>query len=168
MKLFELEVPEIEEGLHRDQGRGARPRHPRQDRRQVERPAARPAGHLHRHARLARHRGDQRARRRARRHHPVVGGSGEVRHQRAGAGRDLVDRRRRGEAQHGRRRRRGEPRDRDRPPRPERAPRLRAHRLGAQPDERRGVAEEARAKSGSGCGSCSWTSSTSTRRSPTS
>ena len=53
-------------------------------------------------------------------------------------------RRRRGEAQHGRRRRRGEPRDRDRPPRPERAARLRAHRVGAEPDERRGFAEEAR------------------------
>ena len=118
-------------GPDRDQGRRARPRHPRQDRRQVERPAARPAGHVHRHARLARHRGDQRARRRARRHHPVLGGSGEVRHQRAGAGRDLVDRGRRGEAQHGRRRRRGEPRDRDRPARPERAARLRAHRAGS-------------------------------------
>ena len=55
-------------------------------------------------------------------------------------------RRRRGEARDGRRRRRGEPRDRDRRQRPERAPRLRAHRLGAQPDERRGVAAEARGR----------------------
>ena len=38
----------------RDQGGGARPRRPRQDRGEVERSAARPAGHLHRHARLAR------------------------------------------------------------------------------------------------------------------
>ena len=41
-----------------------------------------------------------------------------------------VDRRRRGKAQHGRRGRRGKSRDRDRPQRPERAPRLRAHRAG--------------------------------------
>ena len=38
----------------RDQGGGARPRHPRQDRGQVERSAPRSAGHVHRHARLAR------------------------------------------------------------------------------------------------------------------
>ena len=152
----------------RDQGRGARPRHPRQDRGEVERPAPRSAGHVHRHARLARHRGDQRARRRARRHHPVLGRPGEVRHQRARAGRSAVDRGRRGKARDGRRRRRGEPRDRDRPQRPERAPRLRAHRLAAEPDERRGVAAEAARGNRPPARSSSWTSSTSTRKSPTS
>ena len=39
---------------HRDQGRRTRPRHPRQDRGEVERPAPRSARHVHRHARLAR------------------------------------------------------------------------------------------------------------------
>ena len=133
---------------HRDQGRGARPRHPRQDRGQVERPAPRPAGDLHRHARLARDRGHQRARRRARRHRPVVGRPGEAGGQRARARRGAEHRRRRGEALDGRRRRRGEPRDRDRAQRPERAPRLRAHRLAPEPDERRGVAEQARGGDG--------------------
>ena len=71
MRLFELEVPEIEEGLIEIKAAARDPGSPRQDRGQVERPAPRPAGHLHRHARLARDRGDQRARRRARRHHPV-------------------------------------------------------------------------------------------------
>ena len=52
--------------------------------------------------------------------------------------------------------------------RPERAPRLRAHRLAAQHDDRRGVAEEARRGEASGCASSSWRSSTSTRKSPTS
>ena len=92
----------------------------------------------------------------------------QVRDQRAGAGRDVEHRRRRGEARDGRRRRRGKPRDRDRPQRPERAPRLRADRLGDQPDERRGIAAEARGRRASGCARCSSTSSTSTRKSPTS
>ena len=152
----------------RDQGRGARPRHPRQDRGEVQRSAPRSAGHVHRHARLARHRGDQRAGRRARRHHPVLGGSGEVRHQRAGAGRSAEHPGRRGKARDGRRRRRGEPRHRDRPQRPERAPRLRAVRLAAEPDERRGIGAEAGESRPGACASSSWTSSTSTRKWPTS
>ena len=99
----------------RDQGGRARPRHPREDRgaSRTTRGSIRRAPASACAARASR--GDQRARRRARRHHPVFRGSGEVRHQRAGARGNLVDRRRRGEAQHGRRRRRGESRDRDRP-----------------------------------------------------
>jgi N utilization substance protein A len=54
VKLFELEVPEIEEGLPRDQGRRPRPGPARQDRREIQRPARRSRGHLRRHARLAR------------------------------------------------------------------------------------------------------------------
>ncbi len=118
-------------GPDRDQGGRARSRHPREDRRQVERSAARSAGYLHRHARLARHGGDQRARRRARRHRAVVRRPGEARDQRAGAGGGAEHRRRRGAARDGRRRRRGKPGDRHRPQRPERAPRLGADRAGS-------------------------------------
>ena len=93
---------------------------------------------------------------------------GEVRDQRARAGRSAEHPGRRGEARDGRRRRRGEPGDRDRPQRPERAPRLRAHRLAVEPHERRGIGAEAGDRRPAACASSSWTSSTSTRKSPTS
>jgi N utilization substance protein A len=87
MKLFELEVPEIEEGLleiksaARDPElrRCARPRRARQDRGVHQRQAHRPDRHLRRHARLARAGGDAGTGRRARRHRAVVGRPGAVR-----------------------------------------------------------------------------------------
>ena len=130
-------------GPARDQVGGARPRHPREDRGAHQRQAHRPDRHLRRHARLARAGGHAGARRRARRHRAVVGRPGAVRDRRAGAGRSVVHRRRRGEARHGRGGRRGEPRGGDRPQRPERAPRLRAHRLADQPHDRGRVDQEA-------------------------
>ena len=75
---------------------------------------------------------------------------------------------RRGKARHGRGGRRGEPRGGDRPQRPERAPRLRAHRLADQPDDRGRVDQEAAGGERPRQGSSSWRSSTSTRKSPTS
>ena len=90
MKLFELEVPEIEEGLleiksaARDPGIRAKIAVHTNDQR-ID-----PDRHLRRHARLARAGGDPGARRRARRHRAVVGRSGAVRDQRAGAGRGVA------------------------------------------------------------------------------
>jgi N utilization substance protein A len=66
----------------RNQGGRPRCRHARQDRCQVERSAGRSDRYLRRHARFARDGGDQRAFRRARRHHPLVRRSGPVRHRR--------------------------------------------------------------------------------------
>jgi N utilization substance protein A len=73
VKLFELEVPEIEEGPARDQGRRPRPGPARQDRGQVERPAHRSGRHLRRAcAARACRRSPRSSAGRARRHHPVV------------------------------------------------------------------------------------------------
>ena len=93
---------------------------------------------------------------------------GAVRDRRAGAGQRVVDRRRRREARDGRRGRRGEPRDRDRPRRPERAPGVRADRLADQHHDGRGIGAEAGRGIRRASASCSWRSSTSTRKSPTS
>ncbi len=96
IELFKLEVPEVGQGLiqilgaARDAGVRAKiaVKQPR--------PAHRPGRRLRRHARLARAGGLQRDRRRARRHHPLRGQPGAVRHQRDAAGRGHLDRRRRG------------------------------------------------------------------------
>ena len=166
MKLFELEVPEIEEGLLEIKAAARDPGLRAKIAVRVARPAHRPDRHLRRHARFARHAGDQRTRRRARRHRPVVGRPGAVRHQRAGAGRSQLHRGRRRQAQHGRGGRRGKPGDRDRPRRPERAPGVRADRLGAQHHvARSGRSRSSRAKAARPSRSSS-RSSTSTRKSP--
>ena len=144
IKLFELEVPEIEEGLLEVKAAARDPGLARQDRGQVQRSAHRSDRHLRRHARLARAGGDLRARRRARRHHPVVARSRPVRDQCAGAGRGQQHRGGRRPAQHGHRRRRGEPGAGDRPQRAERAARERDDRLGTQHHDGGGVPEEER------------------------
>ena len=116
MQLFELEVPEIEEGCSRSRLRRAI-RHPREDRRQVQRPRIDPMGTCvgMRGSRvtavtneLAGERVD------------IVLWSddpAQLVDQRAGARRGAEHRRRRGAARDGRRRRRGEPGDRHRPQR---------------------------------------------------
>ena len=71
VKLFELEVPELEDGLLEIKAAARDPGLAREDRGAFQGPAHRPDRHLRRHARLARAGRDLRARRRARRHHPV-------------------------------------------------------------------------------------------------
>ena len=103
VKLFELEVPEIEEGLleikaaARDPGLRAKIAVKSND------PRIDPGGHLRRHARIARAGGDAGARGRARRHHPLVAGARAVRDQCARACRRELHRRGRGAPFDGRR-----------------------------------------------------------------
>ena len=84
--LFELEVPEIADGLVDDRGRRARARLPLEDRRRVARPGRRPGRRLRRPARLARPHGRLGAPRREDRHHPVEPRAGPVRREGALAG----------------------------------------------------------------------------------
>ena len=122
--LFELEVPEIADGLVEIERRRPRARLPLEDRRRVAHPGRRPGRRLRRPARLARAHGRLRAPRREDRHHPVEPGAGAVRRQGALAGarpRGLP--RRRAQGGDGRRPRRpARARDRqgghERPPRP--------------------------------------------------
>jgi N utilization substance protein A len=124
VRLFELEVPEIEEGLieikaaARDPGIRAKIAVKSND------PRLDPQGTCigMRGSRVTAVTNE--LCRRARRHHPVLRGPGEVRDQRARAGGSAEHPGRRGKARDGRRGRRGEPRHRDRPQRAERAPRL--------------------------------------------
>ena len=166
MKLFELEVPEIEEGLLEIKS------------------AARDPGIR---AKIAVHTNDKRI-------DPIgtcVGMRGSrvqaVTQELAGERVDIVlwsadpaqfvigalapaevslDRRRRGKARHGRGGGRGEPRRGHRPQRAERAPRLRAHRLADQPDDRGRVDQEAAGGKRPHQAAASWRSSTSTRKWP--
>ena len=69
--LFELEVPEIADGLVEIRGVAREPGLPLEDRRRVARPGRRPGRRLRRAARLARAHGRLRAARREDRHHPV-------------------------------------------------------------------------------------------------
>ena len=90
MKLFELEVPEIEESLLEIKSAARDPGIRAKIAVHHQRPAHRPDRHLRRHARLARAGGDAGAGRRARRHRALVGRPGAVRHRRAGAGRGVA------------------------------------------------------------------------------
>ena len=115
---------------HRDQGGRPRPGLARQDRGGLQGQQHRSGRRLRRHARLARPGGGQRAGGREDRHHPLVVGPGDLRGQRAGAGRGQQGRARRGQPPD-RGDRAGRPAvARDRPARPERAPGLAADRLG--------------------------------------
>ena len=84
--LFELEVPEIADGLVEIRGRRPRARLPLEDRRRVARAGRRPGRRLRRPARLARAHGRLRAPRREDRHHPVEQRARAVRRQGALAG----------------------------------------------------------------------------------
>jgi N utilization substance protein A len=90
VKLFELEVPELEDGLLEIKA-AARDPGSREDRGAFQGPADRPHRHLRRHARIARTGSDFGARRRARGHRAVGRGSGPVRHQRPGPCRSEQD-----------------------------------------------------------------------------
>ena len=94
IKLFELEVPEISDGLMEIKACARDPGSARQDCRQVQRSARRSDRYLRRPARFACHSGAQRDWRREHRHRAVVGRSGPVRDRCAGAGRSLLHRRR--------------------------------------------------------------------------
>ena len=108
----------------------------------------------------------QRAAGREGRHHPVEPGRGELHRQRAGARRGDEGRARRGHQPHRGRRSRKPAFARHRPARPERAPRLAAHRLGYRyPDRARGDASGARRSSPS-ARNMLMEHSTSTRSSP--
>ena len=152
----------------RDQVGSARPGHAREDRRVHQRQAHRPDRHLRRHARLARAGRNAGAGRRARRHRALVGRPRAVRDRRTGARRGVFDCGGRRKACDGRGGRRGKPRGRDRPQRAERAPRLRAHWLADQPDDRGRVDQEAAGGERPHQAATSWRSSTSTRKWPTS
>ena len=127
--LFELEVPEIADGLVEITGVAREPGLPLEDRGRLARRRRRPGRRLRRPARLAGADGRLRAARREDRHHPLQRRAGPVRRQGAVAGA-----RARGA---GRRRRQAGDRDRarrpavagDRPRGPERAPRGAADRL---------------------------------------
>ena len=89
---------------HRDQGGRARSGQPRQDSRVIERFEHRPRRRLRRHARQPRSGGGRRVTGREDRHHPMVGRPGDLRRQRAGAGRgDQGGARRRCQQDRGRR-----------------------------------------------------------------
>ena len=97
--LFELEVPEIADGLVEIRARRPRAWLPLEDRRRVARPGRRPGRCLRGAARLARAHGRLRAARREDRHHPVEPGAGPFRGQGAVArtrARGLPRRRRQG------------------------------------------------------------------------
>ena len=139
-KLFAQEVPEIYDGIieikavARDPGSRAKIAVISQ--RQRHRSGRR----LRRHARQPRAGGGRRAAGREDRHHSVVARSGDLRRQRAGAGRGRQGRAGRGAAPHRGRGARRPASAGHRPPRPERAPRLAAHRLGHRhPDRGRGI-----------------------------
>ena len=139
-KLFAQEVPEIYDGIieikavARDPGSRAKIA-------VISRDTSHRSGRrLRRHARLARAGGRRRAAGREDRHHPVVAGPGDLHRQRAAAGRSRQGRARRGGRPHRGRGARRPALAGDRPPRPERAPRLAAHRLGHRhPDRGRGI-----------------------------
>ena len=127
--LFELEVPEIADGLVEIERRRARAGLPLEDRRAVAHPGRRPGRRLRRPARLARAHGRLRAPRREDRHHPLEPGAGALRREGALAGaraRGLPRRRRQGGD---RRRPRRPARAGDRQGGHERPPRPPAHRL---------------------------------------
>ena len=109
--LFELEVPEIADGLVDDPRRRARAGLPLEDRGRVARAGRRPGRRVRRPARLPRADGRLRAPRREDRHHPVEPGAGAVRRQGSVAG----------ARPRGLSRRRGARGDRRRPRRPARA-----------------------------------------------
>ena len=138
-KLFAQEVPEIYDGIIEIRAVARDPGSARQDRGHLQRQRHRSRRRLRRHARLARPGGGGGAAGREDRHHPLVARPRDLRRQCAGA-------RRGGQGGDGRRaaphRGRGARRSalaRHRPARPERAPRLAAHRLGHRhPDRGRG------------------------------
>ena len=122
-ELFKMEVPEIYDQHHRDQGGRPRPGLARQDGRHLLRQLDRPGRRLRRHARLPRAGRGRRAPGREDRHHPLEPGPGDLPRQRAAAGRGLQGGlRRRRRAHRGRGARRAAL-ARHRPARPERAPR---------------------------------------------
>ena len=139
-KLFAQEVPEIYDGIveikavARDPGSRAK----------IGGDFAgflgRSGRRLRRHARLARAGRGQRTAGREDRHHSVVARHRDLRRQRAGARRSRQGRDRRGPRAHrGRGSRHQQPAVAgDRPPRPERPPRLAAHRLGHRHPHRAG------------------------------
>ena len=85
-RLFELEVPEIADGIVELQGLRPRAGPPHQDRGLVQRPQRRPGRRLRRRPRRPCPHGRQRAAGREDRHRPVLGGSARLRRQGAVAG----------------------------------------------------------------------------------
>ena len=137
--LFELEVPEIADGLVEIRARRPRAGLPLEDRRRVARPGRRPGRRLRRPARLARAHGRLRAARREDRHHPVEHGAGTLRREGAVArARARGLHRRRHEGGDGGRPRRPA-RARDRQGGPERPPRRTPVRLEDRHRVRHGV-----------------------------
>ena len=137
--LFELEVPEIADGLVEIRGVAREPGYRVEDRGRVARPGRRPRRRLRRPARLPRPHGRVRAPRREDRHHPVEHRAGTVRREGALAGpRARGLHRRRDQGGDGRRPERPA-RARDRQGGPERPPRRPPDRVEGRHPVRRGV-----------------------------
>ncbi len=147
----------------RDQVGRPRSGQPRQDCRHLQGFIDRSGRRLRRHARQPRAGRRQRAAGREGRHHPVEPGCGELHRQRAGARRGDQGRARRRFQPHRGRCAREPAVAGHRPSRPERAPRLAAHRLGHRHPHRAGRVRAPPEGILRALATCSWRRSTSTR-----